>query len=152
MDIETLTVATPRRPLLSVAALILGALALVAAVGHEATGPLIPPQTIEAATIERAQSLKERVSALWEGEAAPPPKLSAGWTLDRGLAVSIALAAALSVALGVIGFVRHEPARGALAAALLGAGALAFQFFVAAVALGLAVLGLVVASRRLELD
>ncbi|MDX1571775.1 MAG: hypothetical protein R3200_14940, partial [Xanthomonadales bacterium] len=73
----------------------------------------------------------------------PPPK-ARSFDTDQLVSIGTAVLGGLAIILGVIGFARKESWRAASGAAVLGGGAIAFQF--AALALAAIVLAILVAA------
>lgn len=113
--------------------MLLGALALLAAIILPFAGPLERRPSLEEAVAGRVAALRERTVAAIQGRPAPPALIQSAWDADRIARTATSGIGAVAIILGVIGFVRREDRRAALAAIGLGAGAVAFQMLVAAI-------------------
>lgn len=134
------------KPAFSMTGLAFGAIALLVAVTHFWAAPIAPKRPIEQIVADKVVAIRDTTLARLRGREipAPAPPPPPEWTMDRALGLAAPLMGALAVVLGVLGFVRREPARACGGAALLGAAALAFQF--AMVAIGAIVLCMLVAA------
>ena len=121
-----------------------GALALILAMVHFWAGPFSPQPTLEQTVAEKAVSIKEATLAALKGEEPAPPVKREGMDADQIVSLATALLGGLAIILGVIGFTKKEPLRVAGGAAVLGGGAIAFQF--AVLALGAIVLAILIAA------
>lgn len=121
-----------------------GAVALLLVLVHFWAGPFSPQPTLESTVAEKAVAIRDATVAALKGEEvrdyAPPSEMN----LDKALAVSGSVLGGIAVILGVLGFAKKESARVAGGAAVLGAGAIAFQF--AAVAVGAIVVAILIAA------
>jgi hypothetical protein len=121
-----------------------GATALLLVLVHFWAGPFSRQPTLESTVAERAVAIRDATVAALKGEDAtdyaPPPEMN----LDKALDVTGAVLGGLAVILGVLGFATKESGRVAGGAAVLGAGAIAFQF--AAMAVGMIVAAIIVAA------
>ncbi len=123
----------------------LGAIALMLALIHFWAGPFSPQPSLEEVVAEKAVSIRDATIAALKGEPAPAtePAVS-GYDLDDFASIATATLGGLAVILGVVGIALKEPTRVAGGAAVLGAGAIAFQF--AAMALGIFIVVILVAA------
>lgn len=121
------------------AALALGALALVLVVVHFFAGPFAPVQSTGTSVGELAAEIRDAGARALRGEA--QPVAARPWDADRILALVAAALGGLAVALGVVGFVQHEPRRAVIGGIALGSAAIVFQFFAW---LALAILGVMI--------
>ena len=121
-----------------------GAMALLLAVVHFWAGPFSPQPTLEQTVAEKAVSIKEATLAALKGKDPIPPAERGSMDTDQVVSLATAVLGGLAIILGVIGFAKKEPLRVAGGAAVLGGGAIAFQF--AVLALGAIVLAILVAA------
>lgn len=122
-----------------------GAIALMLALIHFWAGPFSPQPSLEQVVAEKAVSIRDATVAALKGETAPEAEpAAADYDLDDIASIATAALGGLAVILGVIGIALKEPARVAGGAAVLGAGAIAFQF--AAMALGVFIVVVLVAA------
>lgn len=138
-----------KRPTFGAIGMTFGAIALLLAMIHFWGGPFSPRPSLEQTVAETAAAIKEATLATLKGEEAPPPKRTRV-DLDRVAHLTTAVLGGLAIILGLVGFVRRESLRAAGSAAVLGTGAIAFQF--AVLALGVIVLAILVASVLYNLD
>jgi hypothetical protein len=136
-------------PTISFIGIGVGAIALLLALVHFWAGPFSPQPSLEQAVAEKAVSIKKATMAALKGEEAPPPTTREIDT-DEIISISTAVLGGLAIILGVIGFAKKESIRAAGGAAVLGGGAIAFQF--AAIALGAIVFAILVAAVLSQLD
>lgn len=122
--------------------LIVGALALLAAIVHFWAGPFTPQPTLEQSVAEKAVAIKNATIAALKGEEVAPEPTARRYDLDDGLRIGTAVLGGLAIILGVVAFARHESWRAAAGAAALGGAAIAFQF--AALALGMIVVAILI--------
>jgi hypothetical protein len=119
-----------------------GSLALLLAIAHFWAGPFstAPKPSLEQTVAEKAAALKRAAVAALKGEKSSqaPARNRSNLNIDKIADISAAILAGLAIVLGVFGYATHEPMRAAVGAAVLGSGALAFQF--AVVALGAIIL------------
>lgn len=113
--------------------MLLGAVALLAAVVLPFAGPLERRPSVGEAVAGRVATLRDRTVAAIQGRPAPPAPAQSAWDADRIARTATSGLGAAAIILGVIGFVRREDRRAALAAIGLGAGAIAFQMLVVAI-------------------
>ncbi len=112
----------------------LGALSLLLVLTHFWSGPFAPQQRTGVTVGELAAEIRQSAVRKLKGEA-PPKPVARPWDIDRVLKVIAALLAGLALIAGAAGYVRREDWRPAAAGITLGAGAVAFQFFVWAILL-----------------
>ena len=141
-----------KKSILGFTGIAIGATALMLALIHFWAGPFSPKPSLEEIVAEKAVSIRDATLAALKGEkvAAPPPQDSQRYDLDRIASVATSAMGGLAVILGVLGVALKEPIRVTGGAAILGVGAIAFQFTV--VALGLLVLAILVSAVIGELD
>lgn len=124
---------TGATPVLGWTGFVLGAVALVGAVIVFWAGPFAPPQDLSVSIGELATDTAKAALRSAAGLEQPAPELVTR-TIDDYLQIVIAGLGSLAVVLAVASFVKREPRRIALGAAILGGSAIAFQMFVWAVA------------------
>ncbi len=110
------------------AAVILGFLSFAAVVGHFFAGPVDPPPPVEVSIAEKAANIRDATVAALKGEDYEAERRVQPKTLDDYLTYAFIVLAVLAILMAVIGFVRHERIRPAVAGAGLGALAITFQF------------------------
>ena len=129
---------------LSFTGIAIGSVALLLVLVHFWAGPFSPQPTLESSVAERAVAIRDATVAALKGEDVKKYALPAEMDIDRALDISGAVLGGLAVILGVLGFAKKESARVAGGAAVLGAGAIAFQF--AAVAIGAIIAAILIAA------
>lgn len=105
----------------------LGAIALLSVLIHFWAGPYAPQPKLEDAVAQSAVKIRDATIRALRGEEPPAPARS-GWDLDRTVDAGNAGLAGLAIVIAVVGFIRREPVRPAIAGAALGASAIIFQF------------------------
>lgn len=113
-----------------VASVVIGFVAFAAVVGHFFAGPVDPPPPIETSIAEKAANIRDATVAALKGEEYEAREIVRPKRLDDYLTYSFLAAAMLAILLAVIGFIRHERMRPAIAGAALGGLAITFQFAV----------------------
>jgi len=121
-----------------------GAIALLLAIVHLWAGPFSPKPSLERSVAETAVAIKNATIAALKGDEIVEEKQPNRIDIDRWLQIATGVLGGLAVILGVISFAKRESIRVASGAAILGGGAIAFQF--AILALGAIVLCVLVAS------
>jgi len=109
-------------------AVVLGFVAFAAVVGHFFVGPIDPPPPIEVSIAEKAASIRDATVAALKGEEYEAESSLRPRTLDDYLTYSFITLAIAAILMAVIGFVRHERLRPAIAGAALGGLTITFQF------------------------
>lgn len=104
-----------------------GFLAFTAIVGHFFAGPFEPPPPIEMSVAETAVNIRDATLAALKGEEYESKSATRSRTLDDYLTYSFVALASLAILMAVIGFIRHEKPRPAIAGAAFGGMAIAFQ-------------------------
>lgn len=140
-----------KNPTLSYIGLGIGAFALMLAIVHFWGGPFSPQPKMEQSVAEKAVAIRDAAVARLKGEtppAAEPTRPS--YDLDKIASIVTGVTGGLAIILGVIGAALREPLRPAGCAAVLGVGAIAFQF--AVLALGIMVIMLVLTPVLSKLD
>lgn len=127
-----------------------GSIALVLAVAHFSLGPISPKPTLEQAVADKAVALKQATIAALKGTEAPVAR-SRELDADRVLSTATAVLGALAMILGVVGYAKKEPLRVAGGAAVLGGGAIAFQYVLVAVVAAFVAVVLVVVLSQLSI-
>lgn len=134
-----------KKPTISFIGIGVGAIALMLALVHFWAGPFSPQLTLEQVVAEKAVSIRDATVAALKGETAKyPQEAAAKYDLDQMASITTAVLGGLAVILGVLGIALKEPVRVAGGAAMLGVGAIAFQF--AALALGVLVVVILVSA------
>ena len=121
-----------------------GAIALMVALVHFWAGPFSPQPTLEQTIAEKAVAIKEATLSALKGEEPSVPIQTKSYDLDEILGIVTAVLGGFAIILGVIGYAKKEPARVAGGAAVLGGGAIAFQFM--ALALGAIIIAILIAA------
>lgn len=111
----------------------MGAAALMLVLVHIWAGPFSVQPSLEQTVAEKAVAIRDATVAALKGEQVEQ-SVEPGIDLDEAVSVGGAVLGGLAVVLGVIGFARRESTRVVAGAAVLGAGAIAFQFAAFAVA------------------
>lgn len=116
-----------RRPWFGISANIAGALAVVAAVLPMWVLPVIAPRPpIDKVVADTAGKIKDRIVAKVKGASYNEPERKVDpYGVSAVVAVSLGVCALI---LAAVSFLFHEPRRYVTTAAILGAGAIAFQF------------------------
>lgn len=109
-------------------AVVMGFLALAAVVGHFFVGPIDPPPPVEVSIAEKAANIRDATVAALKGEEYTARSNSRPKTLDDYLTYSFLGLAMLAILMSVIGFIKRESLRPAVAGAALGGLAITFQF------------------------
>ena len=122
----------------------LGSIALLLALFHFYAGPFSPQPTLEDTIAEKAVAIRDATIAALKGEEKEKKTVMSEMNLDKGVQIATALLGGIAIILGVIGFAKKESIRVASGAAVLGGGAIAFQFLT--VALGVIVVAILVAA------
>ena len=117
---------------LSLVGIGLGAVALMIALVHVWAGPFSPQPSLEETVAAKAVAIKDAAMAALRGEAVPTPSKAKTYDLDKILRIATPVLGGLAVILGVIALAVGEPMRAAGGAFVLGASAIAFQFFMLA--------------------
>lgn len=123
----------------------LGAIALLLSLIHFWAGPFSPQPTLEDVVAVKAVKIRNATISALKGQQ-QPAVMQGSRTMDNDQILDLitVILGGLAVILAVLGYARKESTRAASGAAVLGAGAIAFQF--AAVALGLIVLAILVSA------
>ncbi|NKB35870.1 MAG: hypothetical protein GKR93_01690 [Gammaproteobacteria bacterium] len=116
----------------------LGSIALLTALFHFYAGPFSPQPSVEDIVADKAVAIRDATIAALKGEERERKSVVSEYDLDDGTQIAIALLGGLAVIFGIIGYAKKEPIRVAGGAAVLGGGAIAFQFLT--IALGVLVL------------
>ena len=124
--------------------LVVGVLALGGALAHFFVGPINPPPPLETIAAEKVVKIKESIAAKLRGEELPQTGTVRGWDADRVVETSTAMTGFLAMVLAIVSFIRREDLRVSGSAAAVGAGAVAFQFVIAA--LGALILVILIAA------
>jgi hypothetical protein len=122
----------------------LGSIALLLALFHFYAGPFSPQPTLEDTVAEKAVAIRDATIAALKGEEKEKKTVMSEMNLDKGVQIATALLGGIAIILGVVGFDKKESIRVASGAAVLGGGAIAFQFLT--VALGVIIVAILVAA------
>ncbi len=131
-------------PRISLGGIAIGGIALLIAVVHFWAGPFAPQKSVERTVAETAVAIRDATVAALKGEEIQDQAPESNFDIDKTLMLSASVLGGLALILAVVGFAMGEPARAAGGAAVLGAGAIAFQF--AVVALGAIILAILIAA------
>ncbi len=121
-----------------------GALALLLALIHFWAGPFAPQPSLEQTVAEKAVAIRYATVAVLKGEKGATPREKTTMDTDRVIQIATAVFGGMAIILGVLGYARKEPMRIAGGAAVLGGGAIAFQF--AALAIGAIIVAILIAA------
>ncbi len=122
----------------------IGAIALLMALLHFFAGPFSPQPTLEETVAEKAVAIRDATISALKGEQREKKLVEAEFNIDKVMRVSVALLGGVAIILGVLGFAKKESFQSAIGAAILGGGAIAFQFLT--IALGVIVLAILIAA------
>ncbi|WP_170755165.1 hypothetical protein [Ruegeria lacuscaerulensis] len=106
----------------------IGALALFAALFVFWAGPFAPQQSTGVSLGELAAEIGKSTLRSAAGLEQPEP-VARSRDLDDFLQIGVAMLGALAIVVSVIGLLRHERRRPAIAGTVIGVGAILFQFF-----------------------
>ena len=112
----------------------LGAVTLIAAFVVFWAGPFAPQQAVDVSLGQLAADIAKNAARAAAGIAPPAPEPVVR-DLDDWLRIGVVVLAGLAIIAGVLGLVRKEPMRPALAGAGLGVFVIAFQLFATVVAM-----------------
>jgi len=121
-----------------------GAAALLLVLVHFWAGPFSPQPTLESTVAGKAVVIRDATVAALKGEEVIEYVAPSEMNLDKALDISGSVLGGIAVILGVLGFAKKESTRVAGGAAVLGAGAIAFQF--AALAVGAIIVAILIAA------
>jgi len=137
---------------LGIVGTVVGCLSVVAAVLPTWVLPaIIPPEPVDKVVVDTAQKIKDRVAARVKGVEYREPERKLDWY--QIFAIAAVTLGVLALLLAAISFVAHEPWRFAGAAAMLGAGAIVFQFslLVAGALLGIVLIFVILNALNISL-
>ena len=121
----------------------LGSVAILLAIFHFWIGPFSPQQTIEQTVAKKVVSIKQAaIAALKENSVELQEPEVHPMNTDKIVNFITAALGSLAIIFGVIGFARKDSLRVAGGAALLGSGAIAFQFLT--ISLGIIILVIII--------
>lgn len=132
-----------KKSLLSFIGIGIGSISLLLALFHFYAGPFSPQPTLEDSVAEKAVAIRDATIAALKGEKREKKVATLNMDLDKSIDIATALLGGIAIILGVIGFAKKESSRVAGGAAVLGVGAIAFQFLT--IALGALIFVLLVA-------
>ncbi len=133
-----------KKSLLSFIGIGIGSISLLLALFHFYAGPFSPQPTLEDTVAEKAVAIRDATIAALKGEEKEKKTVMSEMNLDKVVQITTALLGGIAIILGVVGFAKKEPVRVASGAAILGSGAIAFQFLT--IALGVIVVAILVAA------
>ena len=110
------------------AGFIVGAVAMMAALFIFWAGPFAPQQATGVSLGELAADITKSAMRSAAGLAQPDP-VSVPRDIDDHLGIAVPMLSGLALILGLVGLIRREDLRPAVAAAVLGGGTIAFQVF-----------------------
>ncbi len=123
-----MTAADTCNPVFGWAGFMLAALALFAALFVFWAGPFAPQQSTGVTLGELAAELGKSTLRAAAGTEQPAP-VAPTRDLDDFLQIGVAMLGGLAIVVSVIGILRHEKRRPAIAGVVIGTGAILFQFF-----------------------
>ena len=129
---------------------LIGSIALSLALFHFYGGPLSPQPKLEQTIAEKAVAIRDATVAVLKGKGIKKESWTSKWDADKIIDVIIALLGGTAIIAGIFAFIRKESLRVAGGAAVLGGGAIAFQF--AALALGAIVVAIILSAVLSQLD
>ena len=124
--------------------ILVGAIAFLLVLVHFWAGPFSPQPALEQTVAEKAVAIRNATIAALKGEKVEKKVERSEIDIDNALDIAGAVMGGIAIILGVLGYARKEPLRVAGGAAVLGAGAIAFQF--AVIALGAIILAILIAA------
>jgi uncharacterized membrane protein YdbT with pleckstrin-like domain len=122
--------ADSRKLKFSTAGLVLGALALLVAIGHFWLTAAAPKPALEDRIADKVIAIRDATVDRLTGreKEAPQPQ----WDSYQLVVTATSILGSLALVLAVVGFVRKEPTRACIGAAALGGAAVVFPFVVGA--------------------
>ncbi len=129
---------------------IIGSIALLLALFHFYAGPFAPQPKLEQTIAEKAVAIRDATVAALKGKEVKEEKWSSKWDADKIIDVITALLGGIAIIIAVVAFIKNESLRVAGGAAVLGGGAIAFQFL--ALALGAIIIAIILAAVISQLD
>ena len=108
----------------------LGSVALLLSLIHFYAGPLNPQPTLERTIAEQAVAIRDAAIAAFKGNEIKKKFWPSNWDADKLIDVITALFGGLAIVSGIFALVRKEPLRVTIGAAVLGSGAIVFQYVV----------------------
>ena len=106
----------------------IGSVALLLALFHFYAGPLSPQPKLEHTITETALALRDATIAALKGNEIKKEFWPSKWDVDKLVDVITVLFGGLAIISGIFAFIRKESLRVTIGAAVLGGGAIAFQF------------------------
>lgn len=144
------TIVNEKRSKIGIVGVIIGAIALLLALFHFYAGPLAPQPKLEQTIAEKAVAIRDATVAALKGKEVEKETWTSKWDADKIIDVTTALLGGIAIIAAVVAFIKHESLRMAGGAALLGGGAIAFQFI--ALALGAIIIAIILAAVISQLD
>jgi hypothetical protein len=139
-----------KKPKVGTIGIVIGSVSLLLALFHFYAGPFSPQPKFEQTIAEKAVAIRDATVAALRGNEIQKETWTSKWDTDKLLDVVTALLGGLAIIAGILAFARKESIRFAGGAAVLGGGAIAFQF--AALALGAIVVAIILAAVLSQLD
>ena len=122
----------PRSIKLSTLGLGLGALALLVAIVHFWIVAAAPSPPLEDMIADKVVAIRDATVNRLTRQV-DEPRSDYSWNREQLVTAATSLLGGLAIVLGVLGFVRKEPKRPCIGAAVLGVGAVAFPFVIGAI-------------------
>ncbi|MGY0561348.1 hypothetical protein ACW7G2_11595 [Luteimonas sp. A277] len=116
---------------LSTLGLGLGALALLVAIVHFWIVAAAPSPPLEDMIADKVVAIRDATVNRFTGRA-EEPQGDGSWDREQLVIAATSLLGGLAIVLAIFGFVRREPRRPCIGAAVLGVGAVAFPFVIGA--------------------
>lgn len=138
------------KPKIGAIGIAIGSVAFLLALFHFYAGPFSPQPILEQTIAEKAVAIRDVTVAALKGKEIKKETQTSKWDADKALDVVTAFLGGLAIIAGIIAYTRKEPLRFAGGAAVLGSGAIAFQFLV--IALGVIVVAIILAAVLSQLD
>lgn len=119
-----------KKPRVGSIGIVIGSIALLLALFHHYAGPLSPQPKLERTIAETAVALRDATMAALNGKEIKKRSWTSKWDADKLIDVMAGLFGGLAVICGFSALIRKEPFRVTVGAAVLGGGAIAFQYVV----------------------
>lgn len=132
------------RAIISFTGIAIGSLALLLVLVHFWAGPFSPQPSLEQVVAEKAVAIRDATISALRGENIEQSSSRTEMSLDKILNIMAAVLGGIAIILGILGYAKKESIRVAGGAAILGAGAIAFQF--SALAIGAIIVAIIIAA------
>lgn len=132
------------RAIISFTGIAIGSLALLLVLVHFWAGPFSPQPSLEQVVAEKAVAIRDATIFALRGENIEQSSSRTEMSLDKILNIMAAVLGGIAIILGILGYAKKESIRVAGGAAILGAGAIAFQF--SALAIGAIIVAIIIAA------